>query len=433
MRIYLPKRRGVDGKSRAGHRYRVRFTVAGKVYDLPTGLTDKRAAEEKARAMVIEREREAVGLLPPQALREAGQVPLVDHLDSYLKDRRRRQLGEKYTETVELRLSKLLDECGWRYHRDITSRSFENWAVDQASTLSVKTVNEYLGAARAFLKWMRKHGLAEGNPLEIVGMGETRGREKLRRRALSVEECRALIDHAGPRAVLYLAAMTTGLRRNELESLRWSDINLDVSRPFIHARASTTKNRKDAFIPVCEELRLYLEAIKANGIEEGAPVFPRMYRLWHFRRDLKAARISEVDSSGRRIDFHALRKTFCTMLAVSGAAPRVAQELMRHSDPRLTSKVYTDTGHLPLADAIAKLPSVVPHSLFSSLRLFRAGHNGSASATAVDGHVGSEVLENKAVGPLLTQSDHAGQKVENGSGGRARTYNLVINSHPLYH
>ena len=35
------------------------------------------------------------------------------------------------------------------------------------------------------------------------------------------------------------------------------------------------------------------------------------------------------------LDFHALRHTFATMLACAGVSPRVAMELMRHSDRRL--------------------------------------------------------------------------------------------------
>jgi integrase len=39
--------------------------------------------------------------------------------------------------------------------------------------------------------------------------------------------------------------------------------------------------------------------------------------------------------------FHILRHTFCTALHCSGASEREAQELMRHSDPRLTAGTYT--------------------------------------------------------------------------------------------
>ena len=48
---------------------------------------------------------------------------------------------------------------------------------------------------------------------------------------------------------------------------------------------------------------------------------------------------------------------FGTWLAVSGAHPRAAMELMRHSDLKLTMKIYTDAAQLPLAASVAALPS----------------------------------------------------------------------------
>jgi site-specific recombinase XerD len=63
------------------------------------------------------------------------------------------------------------------------------------------------------------------------------------------------------------------------------------------------------------------------------------------------------DEQGRRADFHALRVTFGTNLVLSGAHPRVAQELMRHSDIRLPMKIYTDASKLRLAEGVAGLPS----------------------------------------------------------------------------
>jgi hypothetical protein len=76
-----------------------------------------------------------------------------------------------------------------------------------------------------------------------------------------------------------------------------------------------------------------------------------------FKRDLRRAGIEFIDAKGRRADFHSLRHTLGTNLALAGTAPRVAMEAMRHSDIRLTTKTYTDTGLLPVSDAVAKLPS----------------------------------------------------------------------------
>jgi integrase len=58
------------------------------------------------------------------------------------------------------------------------------------------------------------------------------------------------------------------------------------------------------------------------------------------------------------LDFHALRMTFCTMLAVDHVPLADAMHLMRHSDPKLTMKIYTDASQLELNASFAKLPSI---------------------------------------------------------------------------
>jgi integrase len=81
-----------------------------------------------------------------------------------------------------------------------------------------------------------------------------------------------------------------------------------------------------------------------------------MPTIKRFKADRKAAGIEFVNPTGHRADFHSLRHTLATNLARAGTAPRVAMEIMRHSDMRLTAKTYTDAGLLPVADAVLELP-----------------------------------------------------------------------------
>jgi hypothetical protein len=77
-----------------------------------------------------------------------------------------------------------------------------------------------------------------------------------------------------------------------------------------------------------------------------------------YQSHLKAAGIAyDKDAQGRHVDFHSLRHTLATNLARGGVAPRVAMEMMRHSEMRLTMSTYTDAALLPMADALDRLPS----------------------------------------------------------------------------
>ena len=76
------------------------------------------------------------------------------------------------------------------------------------------------------------------------------------------------------------------------------------------------------------------------------------------RRDLDAAGLSVEDAAGHVLDFHSRRHTFGTNLAKAGVAPKMAQELMRHSDINLTMGTYSHVGLYDLDEAVQLLPEI---------------------------------------------------------------------------
>jgi integrase len=174
------------------------------------------------------------------------------------------------------------------------------------------------------------------------------------RRAFTTEELQRLVNVSGPRGVVYLVAARTGLRRGELEQLRWADIHLDTPQPFVNVRASISKNHRHAQIPLSLDAAAALCRLRQAGVQASAAVFDRlMRRMNRFLEDLRAAEISYVNDSGEYADFHSLRKTCGTMLTLAGVSPRTVMELMRHCDMRLTAKTYTDANMLPVSEAVA--------------------------------------------------------------------------------
>jgi hypothetical protein len=79
-------------------------------------------------------------------------------------------------------------------------------------------------------------------------------------------------------------------------------------------------------------------------------------RIPTHREYLAAAGIPWLDDAGRRADLHALRHSYGTLLSKGGVSPREVMSLMRHTDLRLTMKVYTDPHIFDLAGAVEKLP-----------------------------------------------------------------------------
>lgn len=317
-------------------------------------VRDKQVAAQKLAEFVREKEFEAGGIIPPQNLRDAAQKPMTEHLSEFVADLHARKRSAMYVDNVDKRMTKLLTSCGWSLPRDVTADSFTAWRVQQSK--APKTLNDYLDVAIALLNWMQQRGRIVANPLKGVGKVHTAGKEVRVRRAFTDDELGRLLAVAGKRRTLYVTALHTGLRRNELRSLLWGDVHLDAVKPFLRVRASTTKNGKAATIWVRDDLAGDLRASRPAAALDADHVFPRLGRkLNAFKADLDAAKIP-FKVAGRQADFHSLRHTLATIIARHNVAPRVAMEVMRHSDMRLTMKTYTDASHLPTAEALDHLP-----------------------------------------------------------------------------
>jgi integrase len=328
--------------------------------------TDKKhVAEANLNKLVREQEEELAGLLAPKPLRDAALKPISAHLVDYVGDLAAMQRSRKHLAFTRNRITRLCKECGWRLLRDISSDGFNRWRAAQ-KTLGPKTCNEYLGHISAFLTWLVKNSHLAQHPLKTVSKAETKGFERCVRRALSDAERDRLIQSSGGRGLIYFLATFTGLRRGEIKALLWVDMHLDTARPFIAVRAATTKNKKTAQQPLVPGLAAALQAFREREQATEGKVFrhgvPAAKTL---RKDLAACGISYLDELGRRVDFHALRHTFNTMLQRAGIPSRVIMELMRHSDLRLSSTTYTDTTCLPLFDEIGKLNAFLPSPIAS--------------------------------------------------------------------
>lgn len=120
-------------------------------------------------------------------------------------------------------------------------------------------------------------------------------------------------------------------------------------------------------MPLHLALAVELQAIRST--EAGKRVFALNQHMCRtFRQDLLRARIEPLDVMGRKVDFHAPRKTFATRLALKGVPQRFTQELMRHSDANLTAQVYTDASLRPTFDAVASSTEVNMDCGFAILR-----------------------------------------------------------------
>lgn len=217
-------------------------------------------------------------------------------------------------------------------------------------------------------------------------------------------------------SMLYALAMTTGFRASELASLVPASFDLEADPPTATVQAAYSKNRRESVQPLPPDMAEALRAYLANR-PAGKAAWPGR---WHedaaemLRLDLSAASIPYRDAEGRVADFHALRHSYITLRTRSGASPKLAQELARHSDIRLTMNVYTHARLHDLAGAVEGLPSLLPER--RSAEALRA--TGTGASAPMDGPVCTgfaPTTDTGRVGLRLTETS-GGEEGEEGVG-----------------
>jgi integrase len=334
---------------------------------VPLQVTDKKVAERKAREL----ERQLEFGQDPALLDRARRRPIAEHLLDFEESLRAKGCSVGHRDTLLARLRKLMEGCRISSLPDVNPSSVESWLArrQRDEGMSSRTRRHYAVHALQFGRWLVAGNRVVKNPFAGLRTNlNVESDRRRRRRSLTPEECRRLLAAAaaskrklggmtGPdRRIFYLTAINTGLRRNELGVLTPESFRLDDDPPTVTVEGKGTKNRRTAVLPLRQDLAAELREW-LRGKPAGKPVFPvkGRKRKAMLRADLKAAGIEPV-VDGRVIDLHALRVSFITHLALGGVPLAVAQKLARHSDPRLTSNVYTSLSLAELHRAVQALP-----------------------------------------------------------------------------
>jgi integrase len=387
--VYKPKGRNI---------YRAEFKDQhGKTRTISTGTDDQRVAESLAQKIEEDADRVRVGMAPKH-LEITGPylrlVPLAgkavrsweEAQDKYLGELRRQARSATHPRDVGQILGKVRQWTGWQslgevsadrmsaYLRWLASEGWPRGKKEKPAGRSPRTQNHHLKKARAFLAWCVDQGWLSQNPLarvKLVRVGPG-GRRHLRR-ALNTEELAQLhrqadqwaasdAHYGGQRALVYRVAAFSGFRRSELLRLLKEDCTPTGERPRWHVSGERTKNGQPARLPMTPECAAALRE-HWQALEPGAPLFASAPNMATWRADLERARkawLEEVEGGAREerertdflryhdgrsrvADFHALRYTFCALLARQYPI-EVVSKLMRHSSIQLTSDVYLELG-----------------------------------------------------------------------------------------
>lgn len=382
-----------------GDVYVIDYYDARGIRHRKTGFREKGLTMELAAKLERDKRLVRSGLMDPREARwaEAEQKPLREHVEEWAADLR----GAKRTEGhVKGRRSQVLRLLGLTRasrvsHLDPTIFQAAIGRLHDREGLSLQSCTHYVRSAKQFSKWLRDCGRCRDHRLVPLKGYNAAADPRRCRRELTGAELVALMRAAGSdgvvgcmegpdRAMLYLLAVSSGLRASELASLTPESFELDGEPPVVIVAAKRSKRRKRDVQPlprmVAEVLKPWLE-----GRKRGKPCFgfdpQRGARM--IRRDLETARaawLGEASTEAERearaksgmlryeaeagiADFHALRHTFVSRLVRSGVNPKVAQRLARHSTAELTLSRYAHADVEDGAAALEHVPPLVPDAL----------------------------------------------------------------------
>lgn len=347
-------------------------TVDGELVNL--GTSDLGVAWELFRKLTRQSADEAAGLVPRRD--DPGLVPLADRLEEYGRFLAAKGTGKDQIDLVTARLRDLLDLAGWRHARDITDDSLTAaiarlrrepavGAKGARRERSAQTRNHFRTHAKAFCRWL-------GRQLGRILLAQEHGKEPVEvdkrhpRRCPTTEEVAVLWAYlaspgakrrnrmSGPqRAMGYRVCMATGLRAKELRTLTPAD--LDVAGWQLRVMAAYSKHRREDTQPMPDWLAGPLAEWLAGGGGLWS-TFPKKHPGRILKDDLRDAGVTYETADGF-LDFHAFRVWYITQLAHDpNIDPATLLALARHSDPRLTLKVYTRAKAERGRAAAARLP-----------------------------------------------------------------------------
>lgn len=207
--------------------------------------------------------------------------------------------------------------------------------------------------------------------LELLRVKVARG-AAAKDRWLTKPEVDALCAQLRPHRALWVRiAVYTGCRREELNTLRWDDI--DWERRAIHVRG--TKNRRsDRWVPLASPLIELLERTSAALRETSSAKLPgrplqtaaaqilvgQPHPIGPLVARWKTNSTAGLDEPCRRAGIlrctaHDFRRTFASWLAQAGVPLPVVADLLGHSSTKLARTVYAHMSAAQYEAAIGKL------------------------------------------------------------------------------
>lgn len=310
-------------------------------------VRESSGARSKSLAEEILRHREAEALFAPKGNYVHGKKTLEKTLDEYLdwiKTNRRFHTLRSYRTILGIFKAYIQQKSEVKHLKDITPKLLEDYKMHRLTVSKTNTVKNHTIVLKAFFgktiewgylkenpaKWLRSVEITDAKPIRFLTEKEYKQ---------FMEICRKDFSKYYP---MFYTFIHTGMRKTELLSLEWKDI--DLEKGFIYVRSKEgfmpkginkkTGLAKERVIPIHDGVKKVIRSIP----ETKGKVFDQHNRP---RRILiQIAKKAGIKGLSR---LHELRHSYASFLLKKGVDIYKIKELLGHSDIRDTMKY----AHLP--------------------------------------------------------------------------------------
>ena len=281
-------------------------------------------------------------------------------LASPIEDIRFDELAEKYYKLeastkrswsrARLSLDHLKRAFKGRMTSEITKLRIDEYKDKRLERVDGPTINRELGTLSHLFSKAVGWGHAASNP--VKGIKRYPENEPVNRPLTREEEPRLLAAASKRLRAIILIALNTGMRRNEILSLRWGNINLPEGQIELEAR-NTKGGKKKRLVPLNSAA---VEALRTLPHAHDL-LFQSPTRKGHIK-DVKTAFHAACEKAGiEGLRLHDLRHTFGTRLGERNVDIITIKNLMGHSRIEMTMR-YAHSSEDSQRRAVEKLAVV---------------------------------------------------------------------------
>jgi len=217
---------------------------------------------------------------------------------------------------------------------------------------------------QGFAEAVRRKIIVENPMLDVRRPKSSKKPKKIR--AMTMEEQKVFMEVIKTERVLYadqmLISMFTGMRMGEINALSVKDINNNFNfinidktiakgehnEPLLNSSPKTEKGNRQ--VPINSMVKPIIDRVLKNYIptkdgmlfhSSADKLIPTTLVNAEFKRILKVYNIKDESVRGD-LTLHSLRHTYATRCIESGMPPKVLQNLLGHTDIKVTLDTYSD-------------------------------------------------------------------------------------------